>query len=86
MAWITEHLELIISLITILVASIASLAGISVKWRSDKKALEIENIRLETKQKELEKAIIDGSYIICPNCGSKIFLKDVDIKTKGVNE
>lgn len=85
-AWIIDNLELIISLITILVASFASIAGISVKWRSDKKALEIENVKLEQKQKDLEKAIIDGSYIICPNCGHQIFLKDVEIKTKGVNE
>lgn len=86
MTWITEHLDLIISLVTILVASFASIAGISVKWRADKKALEIENIKLEQKSKDLEKAIIDGSYIVCPACGHHIFLKDVEIKTKGVTE
>lgn len=44
-----------------------------------KKALvekELENL-------ELQKSIIEGSYIICPGCGTKIMLKSAKIYTGG---
>lgn len=37
----------------------------------------------ETTIAELQKAIIDGSYILCPSCGEKIYLKDAKVYTGG---
>ena len=41
-------------------------------FKAKQTELEIENI-------QLKKAMIEGSYIICPNCGTKILLKDTKI-------
>lgn len=40
-------------------------------------------VEKETANIELQKIIVEGSYIICPNCGHKIMLKDTTIKTGG---
>lgn len=84
--WFLENWEFIASVITILVTCIASIFGVTVKMRADKKALEIANTGLQEEKLRLERAIVEGSYIICPKCGHRIFLRDVEIKTKGVND
>lgn len=38
----------------------------------------------ETENLALQKAIIEGAYVICPSCGSKIFLKDAKVYTQEV--
>lgn len=78
--WFLENWEFLASILTILVTCVASICGVTVKVRSDKKALEIANVKLETEKAQLETAIVSGSYIVCPNCGHKIFLKDVEVK------
>lgn len=38
--------------------------------------------KLELEKLELERAIISGSYVICPKCGDHVALKDATIYTK----
>lgn len=84
--WFIENWPYIASVITAILTCVLGSLGYTVKVRSDNKALTIEKTRLEEEKTRLTRAIIEGSYIICPNCGEEIFLKDVEIKTKGVNE
>lgn len=84
--WFLENWPYIASLITVIVTAVLGSLGYNVKVSSDNKALRIEKTKLEEEKTRLTRAIIEGSYIICPNCGEEIFLKDVEIKTKGVNE
>lgn len=76
----------IISLVTPLVSAIV--AFLVVFFNSKKAKFEYKEA-LAQKEKEnlaLQKALIEGSYIICPNCGSKIFLKDVQVFTQEVKK
>lgn len=43
-------------------------------------------VEKETENLELQKAIYEGSYIICPECGKKIFLKDSKVYTGGIKD
>ncbi len=40
-------------------------------------------VELETANIELKTAIVNGSYVICPKCGEKVYLKDITIYTDG---
>lgn len=76
----------IVSLITPLLSAIV--AFLVVFFNSKKAKYEYKEA-LAQKEKEnlaLQKALIEGSYIICPNCGSKIFLKDVQVYTQEVKK
>lgn len=76
----------IVSLITPLLS--AMVAFLVVFFNSKKAKYEFKEA-LALKEKEnlaLQKALIEGSYIICPNCGSKIFLKDVQVYTQEVKK
>lgn len=42
--------------------------------------LKRENIVLQQEKIELQTAIYTGTYILCPNCGEKIYLKDMKFK------
>ena len=43
-------------------------------------------VEKETANIELQQVIARGSYILCPNCGEKIFLTDVKVFTGGVKD
>ena len=76
----------IVSLITPLLS--AFVAFLVVFFNSKKAKYEYKEA-LAKKEKEniaLQKALIEGSYIICPSCGSKIFLKDVTVYTQEVKK
>lgn len=76
----------IVSLIAPLLSAIV--AFLIVFFNSKKAKFEYKEA-LAQKEKEnlaLQKAIIEGSYIICPNCGAKIFLKDVQVYTQEVKK
>lgn len=73
-----------------LVAPVASaiVAFLVVFFNSKKAKYEFKEA-LALKEKEnlaLQKALIEGSYIICPHCSSKIFLKDVQVFTQEVKK
>lgn len=78
--FLVNNLDLILSVVVVLASSIATLCGFKVSYNKEKNQLQIANAELAKAKAELEKAIIDGSYIICPHCGGKIVLKDVQIK------
>lgn len=42
--------------------------------------LSIENAKLQQDKIELQSSIYKGTYILCPNCNEKIFLKDMKFK------
>ena len=84
--WFLENWEFIASLLTVLVTCIASICGITVKLRGDKKALEISNNNLAMEKARLKTAIVEGSYIVCPKCGEIIYLKDVEVKIKNMEK
>lgn len=44
--------------------------------------LEIKNTELATEKAILEQKIIEGSFVICPNCGHEIGLSSVEIKIR----
>lgn len=47
-----------------------------VKYKTAVTEKEIENVKLQ-------EAIINSSYIICPNCNKQVYLKDTKIYTGG---
>lgn len=62
---------------------ITALCGCVVAWLNNSKAkaeLNQEKAELEKQKLSLEETIYNGSYIICPNCGHKIRLGDVNIQ------
>lgn len=84
---ITEFLPIIITggttLITAIVGCLASFFYAR-KTKYDAQATENElrtqNIVLQQEKIELQTAIYNGTYILCPNCGEKIYLKDMQFK------
>lgn len=44
-----------------------------------RKELEIQKTELEMEKIALEKAIIENSFIFCPNCGHKIKTSEMEI-------
>ena len=45
-----------------------------------------KNLALEVKKVELEKTMLEGAFIICPNCDSKIMAKDMIFYTSNKEE
>lgn len=66
-------------IITALVSVISAFLTMLLYMINKKKKL----IELEIANVELETAIIKGSYIICPECKAKIYLKDTKVFTDG---
>lgn len=84
---ITEFLPIIISGgTTLLAAVLGCLASFfyakKTKYDADATANDLrkENLILQQEKIELQTAIYNGTYILCPNCGEKIFLKDMQFK------
>ena len=78
----SETLGVIITAAVAVVSAFLSMIVVAINTRKAKLKLEEEKTKLEQKNVELQQAIIDGAFIICPNCGLKIRLKDVEIKTE----
>lgn len=71
-----EYWPVIVTLVGGLLACILTYITTKVKAKTKEAELEAANIELKT-------AIINGSYVMCPKCGEKIYLKDVTIYTDG---
>lgn len=58
---------------------LAWLAAAKSKAELTQKNIELEktNKELHIQQVQLQQTIIDGTYTICPNCGERIYLKDI---------
>jgi len=91
---IKELLPVIIPTISTVFAAIGA---VIVSWLTTSKTkaeaqskvneLAAKNAELEIEKIELQKAIYNGTYILCPNCGEKIYLKDMKFKVdKEVSE
>ena len=81
--------EYLPQLLTIAVTILSALSACLVMFFNSKKAKYEYQKTLTEKETEnlaLQKAIIEGSYIICPNCGHKIFLKDQKVFTQEVKK
>lgn len=69
------------ALITTAGAVAAAICGVVIAWSKKTTAqheLEVEKTQLEKDKVELERTIYEGSYIICPQCGRKIILKEME--------
>ena len=68
-----------------IVAGVAGLLGGLIVYLTKRVKYKQLLCEQEIANAELQKAIIEGSYIICPSCGTKIMLKSVEIKTGGID-
>ena len=76
-------------ILTLAVTLLSAIVGFLVVYFNSKKAKYEYQEKLADKEKqnlELQQAIITGSYIICPNCGQKIYLKDSKVYTQEVEK
>lgn len=76
-------LETIIEYWPVLVTGLLGLGSAIGTYLIAKAKAKTKEAELELANIELQKAIIEGSYILCPSCGEKIFLKDAKIYTGG---
>lgn len=77
--------ELLPIIITAASTIATAMTATIVAWLNASKAkanLKEKLAEAEKANTELKKAIIDNAYVICPNCGTKIILKNEEIKTK----
>lgn len=79
-----EVYQLIIDCLPAIVTGLAGLAtgfifylSKRIKYKTAVAEKEIENVKLQ-------EAIINSSYIICPNCKKQVYLKDTKIYTGGL--
>lgn len=79
-AQLIPYLPAIITTAGTVAAAICAMIVANAKAKTAKAECEIEKATLEKEKVQLETAIINGSYIVCPNCGTKIYLKDVQVQ------
>lgn len=77
---IIPYLPAIITTAGTVAAAICAMVVAYAKAKTAKAECETEKAVLEKEKVQLEQAIINGSYIVCPNCGTKIYLKDVSVQ------
>lgn len=73
---VLEYWPVIVSVLGGLIVAILTYMLAKVKNKTKVAELEAANLELKT-------AIIKGSFVMCPKCGEKIYLKDVTIYTDG---
>lgn len=79
--FIQQVLPYLPAIITTAGAVAAAICGVIIAWSKKTTAqneLELEKAQLEKDKVELERTIYEGSYIICPQCGRKIILKEME--------
>lgn len=81
MNWSELGPVIIASASTIATALTAALVAILNAVKA-KASLKEQLAMAETANAELKKAIVESAYIVCPQCGTKILLKDQKIYTK----
>ena len=79
--------ELLPIMITATTTIVTALTATIVSWLNASKAKARYKEKLAEAEKanaELRKSIIENAFIICPNCGTKIILKNQEIHTKEI--
>ena len=79
--------ELLPIMITATTTIVTALTATIVSWLNASKAKARYKEKLAEAEKanaELKKSIIENAFIICPNCGTKIILKNQEIHTKEI--
>lgn len=79
--------ELLPIMITATTTIVTALTATIVSWLNASKAKATYKEKLAEAEKanaELRKSIIENAFIICPNCGTKIILKNQEIHTKEI--
>lgn len=77
--------ELLPIIITAASTIITAMTATIISWLNASKAKATYKEKLAEAEKanaELKKSIIENAFIICPNCGAKIILKNQEIHTK----
>lgn len=77
--------EILPIMITAATTIVTALTATIVSWLNASKAKATYKEKLAEAEKanaELKKSIIENAFIICPNCGSKIILKNQELHTK----
>lgn len=87
--YLPEILAVLFGIFTAVAAFVVSFVNIK------KKKLELEEVKLqaakdkaqlEADKVHLEKMMLEGAFIICPNCDTKIMAKDMVFYTKEVEK
>lgn len=73
---VLEYWPVIVSSLAGVVLCILTYITAKIKHKTKVAELEAANVELKT-------VIVKGSFVICPKCGEKIYLKDVTIYTDG---
>lgn len=75
--------DLLTKIATVALPCLSALVAFLVAYfnmRKSKLELQQRNVELETANVEMQTAFYNGSYIVCPKCGSRIYVKDMVFK------
>ena len=81
MSW-GELMPIIISSASVIIGALSAALIAILNAVKAKATLKEKLAEAETANAELKKAIVESAYIVCPQCGTKILLKDQKIYTK----
>ena len=76
-------IETLIEYWPVIVTALCGLCSAVVTYLIAKTKARTKEAELEAVNVELQKTMIEGSYILCPSCGSKIYLKDAKVYVGG---
>ena len=69
-----------------LIVSILNSKAKKAEYNTKLEELNIQKLHIESQKVELEKLMIQGAFIICPNCDTKIKAKDMIFYTTEVKK
>lgn len=73
----TNYLSTAIVAVLGIVSAFSAYLVSAINNKKKLKEVELANIELKKEQAELQLAIYNNSYTICPFCGEKIYIKDM---------
>ena len=77
-----ELLPIIITAATSIGTALTAAIVAWINYAKKRAELKEAQATAEAEKAALQKAIVDGAYIICPSCGEIIYLKEQKIHTK----
>ena len=69
-----------------LIVSILNSKAKKAEYNTKLEEMNIQKLQIESKKLELEEMMIQGAFIICPQCGTKIKAKDMIFYTSEVKK
>lgn len=69
-----------------LIVSILNAKKKKYEYKEKLEEVNMQKLQVEAKKIELEQLMIEGAFIICPNCDTKIKAKDMIFYTKEENK